>query len=286
MRFTCSWSQSGDSKTVIGCALFGDASIAWWRLGWKVSEERSGRLETREGRYRGIPAPWDGDRLYEASELYGPLLVDFALKAVQSRKPVRRGECWDVAAAGLDYIKETRPDLPSPFPSIGRTHGHLIFYGRAGGQGLGKWRGGDAYVRPGDIVEWRTVKIREVGMGPGSYSTLGDPDVSHFLCLLASLGTDQLSFSFQHTAVITQVGTPTALPADGQPYAISSLVSLTVVEQSLGSLPAEKTYDLAAMEKGEIWIYRPVMQGEYIGAELSAAWPPNCETWQVGQLGA
>lgn len=88
----------------------------------------------------------------------------------------------------------------------------------------------------------------------------------------------------QHTAVITAVGSPTSIPADGQPYPIAALVSLTVVEQSQGSLPVEKTYDLAAMSKGELWIYRPVGLVEFTGSEIAASWPPSCEAWQVGEL--
>lgn len=110
--------------------------------------------------------------------MYGEALVDFAQKAVASRKPVARGECWDVAAEGLDSIATGRQDLPKPFPSIGRTHGHLIYYGNAeGGQDRGEWRGGDPYVRGGDIVEWRSVTIREVGMQAGAFMKLGAPEV-------------------------------------------------------------------------------------------------------------
>ena len=178
IRWTGSWTQSGDQKSLVGICLFGDCSIAWWKLGWSASEEKRGQLDpsrmTREGRYRPIPAPWDGERLYAASEMYGPLLVAFVNRAVASRRPVARGECWDVAAEALNSVATS---LPKPFPSIGRTHGQLIFYGKAGGRNEGVWRGGDAYVRPGDIVEWRTVRIREVGMQAGSYSTLGDPEI-------------------------------------------------------------------------------------------------------------
>lgn len=177
IRWTGSWSQTGDSKSLLGYCLFGDCSVAWWRLTWSASSEARGTLDAksikREGRYRPIPEAWDGESLYAASEKYGPSLVRFAEVALTSGKAVGRGECWDVAAEGLESTGEGE----RPFPSIARTHGHLIFWARAGGKGEGVWRGGDPYVRAGDIVEWRTVRIREVGMPAGAYSTLGDPEV-------------------------------------------------------------------------------------------------------------
>lgn len=178
IRWTGSWSQRGDEKNLLGYCLFGDCSVAWWRLTWSASAEARGTLDERsikrEGRYRPIPEAWDGEALYAASETYGPSLVGFAERALAGRRAVGRGECWDVAAEGLESITEGR----RPCPSIARTHGHLIYWARAGGKGEGVWRGGDPYVRAGDIVEWRTVRIREVGMQEGAYSTLGDPEVS------------------------------------------------------------------------------------------------------------
>jgi hypothetical protein len=213
--------------------------------------------------------------------MYGTHIVEFAEKAVAGRRPIARGECWDVAAEALNTIEREHPELPKPFPSISRTHGHLIYYSRAGGEG--KWRGGDAYVRPGDIVEWRSVRITEVGAPYGSYSTLGDPEVR----LSFAWNRDRLFLTTtlrQHTAIITAAGEPTSLPEADEPYPISALTSLTVVEQSKGHNPTERTYDLTAMTAGEIWIYRPVSLVELTGTEISASWPPSCETWQVGEL--
>lgn len=55
----------------------------------------------------------------------------------------------------------TQYDVPTPTRSINRTHGHLIFEGRAWGkrpeEQIGRWRGGDDRIRRGDIVEWNTV---------------------------------------------------------------------------------------------------------------------------------
>ena len=42
--------------------------------------------------------------------------------------------------------------------------------------------------------------------------------------------------------------------------------------------------DMAAMSKGEVWIYRPVPLEEYVGTAISADWPPACQAWEVGQL--
>ncbi|GAA6017385.1 hypothetical protein JCM11491_006638 [Sporobolomyces phaffii] len=157
--------------------------------------------------------------------------------------------------------------------SVGRTHGQLVFWASADDPDHGRWYGGDAYVRAGDIVEWRSVRIREVGMAPGSYSILGDPD---------------------HTAVIVGTGTPLALPdpssaAEGGPsrYSPASLASLTVVEQSVGHAPTERTYDLAAFSAGEVWIYRPCGLEALVGVDrVEAVWPSDkgVESWQVGEL--
>lgn len=67
--------------------------------------------------------------------------------------------CWDMANEAL--LECAKHGLPPPVTSINRTHGHLIFEGKAWGKGpdqqTGRWRGGDNSVRRGDIVEWNTV---------------------------------------------------------------------------------------------------------------------------------
>lgn len=166
LRVSFSMSQLGSRKETTGVCLFGDCSIAWWRIAWDISRPQDA---THEGRYRPIPEPWTGDRLYAAGETYGPHIAEFARQAVRSRRPVARGECWDVAAEALNAVPK---ELPAPFPALGRTHGHLLYYARAGNDGT--WRGGDSYVREGDIVEWREVRI-DAGNG---WAKLGDPEVS------------------------------------------------------------------------------------------------------------
>jgi hypothetical protein len=89
---------------------------------------------------------------------------------------------------------------------------------------------------------------------------------------------------WQHTAIITGVGSPLSTPADGDKCPVGDLVSLTVVEQSQGVVPSEHTYDMAAMSQGEVWIYRAVGLEDYCGSLVEAIWPPKCQTWEVGQL--
>lgn len=176
MRYLGSFLQQGQTKTVLGLVIFGDASVVWWRVSFPVHDPNRADVKAK---YRPVPNAWDGQRLYEAAMDYGVRLAAFARQAAAEQRVVGRGECWDVAADGLQAVKEEVGAGREPFPSIGRTHGHLLFYGRAktDGDGVGQWRGGEQYVREGDVVEWRSVKIKEVGMAHGSYSTLGDPEV-------------------------------------------------------------------------------------------------------------
>ncbi|GAA5906233.1 hypothetical protein JCM6882_006082 [Rhodosporidiobolus microsporus] len=284
-RFTCSWQQSGAQKVALGAVLFGDTSVAWYRLSWSLSSEQAGRAHLdvrREGRYRPRHPPMDADALYAASEAYGPLICAWADEALAAGVPVARGECWDLANEALLHVKNAhQAEVPPPFPSIARTHGSFLYYASAeaggergeGGEVVGTWTGGDVYVRPGDVVEWRKVTIREVGAAPGGYSKLGDPD---------------------HTALILSASPPSSLPVPSSSdplvcpsYPLSALVSLTVLEQSLGRAPSVATYDLGAMSKGEVWIYRPVPAREVLGGvdEVSASWPVGeVECWEVGEL--
>ncbi|GAA5824989.1 hypothetical protein JCM11251_006054 [Rhodosporidiobolus azoricus] len=283
-RFTCSWQQSGPNKVALGAVVFADTSVAWYRLSWTTASEAAGRahLEVRrEGRYRPQCEPMEADELYAASEMYGPLICAWAEDAERAGVPVARGECWDLANEALLHIQNDHAHLPPPFPSISRTHGSLLYYASAdpggergvGGEVVGTWTGGDVYVRPGDVVEWRKVKIREVGALPGSYSKLGDPD---------------------HTALILSASPPSSLPSPSPQnpltdpsYPLSALVSLTVLEQSLGRAPRVASYDLAAMSEGEVWIYRPVPARKVFGGvdEVTAEWPVGkVECWEVGEL--
>ncbi|BGP49579.1 hypothetical protein JCM10450v2_005474 [Rhodotorula kratochvilovae] len=276
LRFTASWSQHGAAKTHVGAALFGDGSIAWWRLSWDTSSESAGRAHLdarREARYRPRPdiASWSAHELYAASEAYGPALVRFAQEAVARGEPVARGECWDLASEALEAAAGAAAGGERPFPSIGRTHGALLYYAKAGRDGT--WTGGDAYVRPGDVVEWRRVRISEVGARDGAYMVLGDPD---------------------HTAIILSASPPLSSPSlpSSPPYRdatypLASLSALTVAEQSLGQPPTVRTYDLGTLTEGEVWIYRPCGMRALCGVdEVEAVWPEErgVECWSVGEL--
>ena len=84
-----------------------------------------------------------------------------------------------------------------------------------------------------------------------SWSDLGNPD---------------------HTAVIVQSYLPSdasanTQPADGDSIAPWEVGVLEVIEQSQGKVPTRAEYDLAGMESGEIWIYRPVGMEGYVGID-------------------
>jgi hypothetical protein len=203
----------------------------------------------------------DRTALVEAHETYGETIAAFAEGFVGTGEYCARGECWDLADQALKYFDEF-DYVPKPVPSLSRTHGHLIFEGRADGKGRtrGRWRGGDDRVRRGDIVEWRNVKINVVGARAGSWVTLGDPD---------------------HTAVVVRDSEPSVVPVDGEALSPVELGTLEVVEQSVGSPPDRKIYDLAAMEKGEMWIYRPIGLEVYVGTLFDAICPPGVRAIEV-----
>lgn len=179
IRLASSSSSRGNERCSNGIVVFGDCSVCWWKISWGGTKG-----VIREGRYRPIPAAWEGEELYQASLVYGSLLAEFAEKAVEIGRPVGRGECWDIANSALEFAATHQ----KPFPSIGRTHGFRIYYSRAGG--VGEWQGGDQYVRVGDCVEWREVRISEVGGPVGSYSLLGSPDVSSIFSLMVRSNAD------------------------------------------------------------------------------------------------
>ena len=147
--------------------------------------------------------------------------------------------------------------MPKPVPSIARTHGHLIYEGRAADKGrtqAGRWRGGDDRVRRGDIIEWRSARV---GMGHGGWAILGDPE---------------------HTAVIVSDSVPKASVADGMAVRPAEMGTVVVVEQSVGKPPKRASYDLANLEEGEVWIYRPVGLEAYVGSVLTATCPEGLHT--------
>jgi hypothetical protein len=108
-------------------------------------------------------------------------------------------------------------------------------------------RQGDTAIRRGDIVEWRQVRVAT----ERGWADLGAPD---------------------HTAVVvatymSSVKGANTQPTSGQAIAPWEVGILEVVEQSKGSPPKRAEYDLKGMEKGEIWIYRPVGMEAYLGID-------------------
>lgn len=193
--------------------------------------------------------------LQQAAETYGATAAAFAERAEASGRPVARGECWDVAHEALLHAESIFGPHDAPILSTSRAHGHLLFCGKPG---VGRWRGGDDRLRAGDIVEWRSVRI---GMGQyGAYSLLGDPD---------------------HTAVLVQDTVPRCAVADGQSVKPADVGVLTVVEQTAGRAPKRDSYDLANLQQGEVWVYRPVGMIMYLGSTLSIDIPSGLETFTV-----
>ncbi|KAL7337474.1 hypothetical protein BJY59DRAFT_466202 [Rhodotorula toruloides] len=190
-RTAFSWSQTTPSRmTHLACAVFADSSVAWWKIDFdpSLAREKLARGEgvRVEGRYRAPTKveEWSAEELFEASEVYGRRVADFARRAVERGQPVGRGECWDLAHDALESVgpKVWAQGGEPPFPSIGRSHGALLFHASSArlderGRIVGEWYGGDGYVRQGDVIQWRSVRIRELGGKEGSYCLLGDPEV-------------------------------------------------------------------------------------------------------------
>jgi hypothetical protein len=219
----------------LGIALFEDLSIVWYRVKWN-SSNFSGA--TRDALWSAPPSPWSGGPLYDASCAYGDFIADFAERAEAERRHVGRGECWDLANDALKHVGElaTSLSMDKPMPCIGKTHGHLIYWAKAGPSAVGTWRGGDIAVRRGDIVQWLRVKIKPLGQ-PFVTMTLGEPD---------------------HTAIIVADSALSGLPdqteGDGglRTLRTNGLGSIEVVEQSVRELPTRRTYDMSQFLEGEV----------------------------------
>jgi hypothetical protein len=231
-----------------GVILFSDLSICWYSVTYG-----SGSI-TRWARFRPRPEPLDGSVLQQAAETYGAAVAAFAEQVAGSGRPVGHGECWDVAHEALLHAESLFGPHDAPILSTARAHGHLLFCGKPG---VGRWRGGDDRFRAGDIVEWRKVRI---GGQYGAFSLLGEPD---------------------HTAVLVEDTVPRRAVADGQDLKPADVGVLTVVEQSAGRAPKRGSYDLAKLQQGEVWVYRPVGMVTYLGSTLSIDIPPGLETFAV-----
>jgi hypothetical protein len=250
IRFAGSFGYSDPrSKTARGVILFSDLSMCWYSVTFGTGPV------SRWARFRPRPEPLSGSVLQQAAETYGAAVASFAEHAAGAGRPVGHGECWDVAHEALLHAGSLFGPHDAPILSTSRAHGHLLFCGKPG---VGRWRGGDDRFRAGDIVEWRSVRI---GMGQyGAFSLLGDPD---------------------HTAVLVEDTVPRCSVADGQDVRPADVGVLTVVEQTAGSAPKRDSYDLAKLQQGEVWVYRPVGMVMYLGSTLSIDIPSRLETLAV-----
>jgi hypothetical protein len=233
--------------------LFSDLSMFWGTVEFLKNNPRDSRTIKRIALYLPRPESLSQGQLIEAHETYGDTIALYAESFLGSGQFCGRGECWDLAHEALKYFQDF-DFVPKPIPSIGRTHGHLIFEARVSERGRtteGRWRGGDNRIRRGDIVEWRKVRIRL----RGGFATLGDPD---------------------HTAIIITDVVPRCSPSDGEHMSPADIGTLTVIEQSQGKLPERTDYDLKCLEEGEMWVYRPISMQVYLGVvDLTAEAPDN-----------
>ncbi|KZT05275.1 uncharacterized protein LAESUDRAFT_702502 [Laetiporus sulphureus 93-53] len=262
-----SMEQHGLRKMVYGGVLFADLSICWFTIEFPTNgaaDPNDARAVKRAARYLPRPLAMDRAALVDAHERYSETIAAFAESFEESGQYCGRGECWDLAHQALEYFQQF-DYVPRPVTSIWRTHGHLIFEGKATGRGgpqYGRWRGGDDRVRRGDIVEWRRVKF---GMSMGWQTVtqvLGDPD---------------------HTAIIVGDAVPAVAVADGQSVKPAELGTLEVVEQSVstGQTPHRSKYVLSGLEEGEMWIYRPVSMEAYVGCFLEAKCPEGINAQSI-----
>ena len=256
---TLSMMSLGSQKIISIAAIFSDLSFFWGTVEFTTDNPSDMSQVKRNAVYLPRPEALGRQELVEAHESYGETIALFAESFLGTGQPCARGECWDLADQALKYF-EQYDYIPKPVQSMSRTHGHLIYEGRASNQGkemVGRWRGGDDRIRRGDIAEWREVKIGVKG-APGSFSRLGFPD---------------------HTAVIVNDSIPLPTAKDGCSLKPSDLGTIAVVEQSQGHPPSRKDYDLNYLQEGEMWIYRPIGMKAYLHVgELTVEPPEEVQT--------
>ncbi|KAF9040072.1 hypothetical protein BJ165DRAFT_1495201 [Panaeolus papilionaceus] len=261
---TCSWMSVGSQKTAWVGIYFPDLSIFWGTVEYitpvTVRDLNNPNKVKRSAQFLPPPEPLGRAELVEAHETYGETIALFAESFEGTGEYCARGECWDLANEALKYFAQY-DYIPKPVPSTNRTHGHLIYFGRASHKGAsmeGCWRGGDDRIRRGDIIEWHLARVGMKGAMAGGYCILGAPD---------------------HTAVIVEGTVPSpvngAEVVDGMPLKPCELGTIVVVEQSVGSPPIRREYALDLMEEGEVWVYRPISMKGYIGIDRVVHMPPE-----------
>ncbi|KAI9429014.1 hypothetical protein H4582DRAFT_389649 [Lactarius indigo] len=249
IRFAGAFVSDGNSKTARGVMLFSDFSMCWYSVSYGSG------TPVRWARFRPCPEPMAAAALQRAAQTHGTAVAAFAVSAEASGRPVARGECWDIAHEALLHAATLCAPHDAPVLSTSRAHGHLLFCGRPG---VGRWRGGDDRLRAGDVVEWRSVRIGAAQFG--AFAILGDPD---------------------HTAVLVEDTVPHCAVADGESVRPGDVGVLTVVEQTAGRAPRRASYDLAKLQEGEVWVYRPIGMVEYLGSTLSIDIPSALETYAL-----
>ncbi|TEB33708.1 hypothetical protein FA13DRAFT_1789555 [Coprinellus micaceus] len=147
IRTVSSWQSRGSTKTTSVGVLFSDLSVLWGSVTFNMTNPGDQSKITRQAWYLPRPEPQDLAVLADANETYGDTIAQFAESFLGAGTYCARGECWDLANEALKYFDQY-DYIPKPVPSISRTHGHLIYEGKA------------------------TKKGKEMG----GYALLGDPD--------------------------------------------------------------------------------------------------------------
>lgn len=249
--------KTKNERTRTAVVTFQDLSIAWYRVTWR--EEDPFNTLKREARYRAAPSPWDGDRLYAAHTLYGQAITDFCERAIRMKQLVGGGEAWDLTNGAVTSVARYKPNARPIIPPVGHCYGHLIYEGYLDGQRMwGSTRGGETAIRNGDVIQWCDAQVQ-----------------------LLDENEETTVFSFGATGytsiILSGAEFPELLSEDFQTLPPTRLPDVTIVMQSAASamLPTRKLVLFNTLQRGRIWIYRPV-GWDYVGlnAEPEADWPP------------
>jgi hypothetical protein len=86
------------------------------------------------------------------------------------------------------------------------------------------------------------------------------------LLLSLSLSTKIYTKKKDHTAIIVEAnGSTISSSRSAEECPPTRLGLITVIEQSLKQIPIRRTYDLATISRGEVWIYRPMAEDLLLG---------------------
>lgn len=262
----------GSTVEIKGVFQFDDLSTLWYC----IRLANSLRLDQFESKaaYAEPPQPWTEEShpgLLEANaDSYGEML---ARKGEEwEGSVVGDGECWTLIHQAILNVngEQGYSKDQTLFESVGRTHGHLLYHGRAE-QSNGKtrrggvWRGGDlGNVRRGDVLEW----------GPSEFKVPTALSGGRTSTTTLKLGAPERN-SPDHTALVIGVTPPSLTQSTGEEHDLDlpqgqqvlsphRLGSITVLEQAAGQTVHRTTYqfDLTGegqgWTQGELWIFRPV----------------------------